>query len=107
MTAARGAFHINGELVPIFGSEPRMREDMVKIAMGTADVRFRGEFADWWTQLDLSYNAGFFSLDQIVNLLSQAGFGVGVGEWRPERSGSYGRFHVASAEEAKRLTKAA
>ena len=43
---ARGAFHIVGELVKIEGS-PSPREDMVKIAMGTADIRYRGEFKAW------------------------------------------------------------
>jgi hypothetical protein len=39
----RGAFHIDGELVRIKG-ELTPREDMVRIAMGTADIRYRGEF---------------------------------------------------------------
>jgi hypothetical protein len=29
-----------------------------------------------------------------VNLFNVAGFAVGVGEWRPERDGSNGMFHV-------------
>src|SRR6058998_1153627 len=41
MTIARGAFHVDGELAQIEG-EPTMREDMVQIAMGTADIRYRG-----------------------------------------------------------------
>jgi hypothetical protein len=34
-----------------------------------------------------------------VNLFNTAGFAIGVGEWRPQRDGSYGMFHIASAEE--------
>jgi hypothetical protein len=33
--------------------------------------------------------------------MQTAGFAVGVGEWRPEKDGQYGRFHVANAEEMK------
>lgn len=99
MTEARGAFHILGELIPIDG-EPTMREDMVRIAMGTADIRHRGEFKTWKAMLSISYNQSAISAEQIVNLLNVAGFGVGVGEWRPERDGSYGRFHVATEQEA-------
>lgn len=40
MTEARGAFHIVGDLARVEG-EPNMREDMVRIAMGTADIRSR------------------------------------------------------------------
>ncbi len=46
-------------------------------------------------------NSGAISAEQIANLLNTAGFGVGIGEWRPEKNGSYGRFHVASTEEAR------
>lgn len=99
MTEARGAFHILGELIPIDGT-PTPREDMVRIAMGTADIRHRGEFKKWRAVLDISYNQSAISAEQIVNLLNVAGFGVGVGEWRPERDGSYGRFHVATETEA-------
>lgn len=99
MTEARGAFHINGELALIEGSEPIMREDMVKIAMGTADLRYRGEFPQWHTTLTIRYNAQTFSPSQILNLFNHAGFGVGVGEWRPERDGSHGMFHVRMNDE--------
>ena len=94
MTEARGAFHIQGELAKIEG-EPSMREDMVRIGMGTADIRYRGEFKEWSTTLEIQYNANAITPEQIVNLFNLAGFGVGVGEWRPEKDGSYGRFHVA------------
>jgi hypothetical protein len=48
----------------------------------------------------IQFNANVISAEQIVNLLTLAGFGVGVGEWRPERNGSFGRFHVATEETA-------
>src|SRR5690242_1310062 len=35
----RGAFHIDGEYAVINGT-PNIREDMVRIAMGTADIRY-------------------------------------------------------------------
>ena len=93
MTVARGAFHVVGELAEIEG-KPSMREDMVRVGMGTADIRYRGEFKAWATTLTITYNAAALSVEQIVNLYNLAGFGIGVGEWRPEKDGSYGRFHV-------------
>jgi hypothetical protein len=94
MTIARGAFHVEGELARIQGT-PRIREDMVRVGMGTADIRYRGEFPEWSTTLSIAYNADAISLEQIAGLFRLAGFGIGVGEWRPEKDGSYGRFHVA------------
>lgn len=103
MTVVRGAIHVNGDLVEIQGDKPKMREDMVRIARGTADIRYRGEFTKWWAILDVSYNADVISEAQIVNLFNLAGFGVGVGEGRPERQGAlgWGRFHVATEKEQK------
>tara|TARA_R100001086_G_scaffold39965_1_gene17638 strand:+ start:128 stop:733 length:606 start_codon:yes stop_codon:yes gene_type:complete len=98
MTEARGRFHVEGELIEIIG-EPRMREDMVRVGMGTADIRYRPEFVKWSAILPITYNSTQISPEQIINLLNVAGFGVGVGEWRPEKNGQYGRFHVASDNE--------
>lgn len=104
MSELRGMFHINGELVPIQG-KPSMREDMVRVGMGTADIRYRPEFKTWRVALPIRYNADAISLEQIVNLFNTAGFGVGVGEWRPEKDGLYGMFHVATEADAPKKTK--
>jgi hypothetical protein len=92
---ARGVFHIAGELLPIEGGVPNIREDMVRIGMGTADIRYRGEFKNWSVRVPIRYNAAVLSSEQIVNLFNTAGFAIGVGEWRPQKNGSYGMFHVA------------
>lgn len=96
MTEARGAFHIPGELVRIEGT-PTPREDMVRVGMGTADIRYRGEFREWRAKLIVRFNSRALTGSQIFNLFNTAGFGVGVGEWRPEKDGSYGMFHVEGA----------
>ena len=95
MTELRGAFFIDGELAEIKG-KPNMREDMVRVGMGTADIRYRPEFKAWKVTLPIKYNADKISLEQLVNLFNLAGFGVGVGEWRPEKDGQYGMFHVVT-----------
>ena len=92
---ARQAFHIDGEYAVIEGSEPRMREDMVRVGMGTADIRYRAEFPEWAATLDITYNARSISAEQLVAMFDAGGFGTGIGEWRPERDGQYGRFHVS------------
>ena len=101
-TTARGAFHIVGEMAEIEGT-PEMREDMVRIGMGTADIRYRGEFKKWSTTLTIRYNKNAISDEQIINLINVGGFACGFGEWRPGKDGSYGMFHVAREEELKKL----
>lgn len=99
MTVARGAFHVEGEMVEILESQPVMREDMVRVGMGTADIRYRAEFPGWKAAVRVAYNKHALSREQIVNLFNLGGFGVGIGEWRPERDGSFGRFHVGTEED--------
>lgn len=98
MTFLRGAFHTVGELVEIEGT-PRRREDMVRIAMGTADIRYRPEFPVWAVNLQVRLNTRSMTLEQLMHLFNQAGFSAGVGEWRPERDGQYGMFHVEGVQE--------
>lgn len=91
--STRSAFHVTGEFVEIAGT-PTMREDMVRVGMGTADIRYRGEFPEWSVVLPIKYNAAAITLEQIVNLINLGGFACGVGEWRAEKDGTFGLFHV-------------
>lgn len=93
-TVAKQSHHVLGTLVEIKGSKPRKRGDIVRIGGRSADIHFRGEFPKWECYLDIVYNEAVISLEQLVNLYNVAGFGVGVGDWRPEKSGSHGMFHV-------------
>lgn len=97
MTIIRGALFVEGDLLPIKYSKCVMREDPVKIGMGTADLRYRPEYQDWSVDLVISYNENVLSADQVHNLLRLAGYSVGICEWRPERNGDYGRFDIQKA----------
>jgi hypothetical protein len=103
MTDARTSFFVHGEycerddrdLVEITG-DVQPREDMVRLNGSTADIRFRGQVLEWSATLHISYNESITSFDHIVNMLVAAGYGVGVGEWRPEKDGTFGRFEVVT-----------
>ena len=96
----RGVFFIDGDenqMIEIHSDPPVMREDMCKVGQGVADIRFRGEFRNWWADLTISFNKnGQYTLEQIVNIINAGGYVCGVGEWRPERDGQYGMYHVSS-----------
>jgi len=85
------------QLVPIEGDAPVMREDIVRLAgQGrTADLRYRPEFTDWHATLEVIYVTGAISRGSVLSLINAGGFGVGVGEWRPERKGEFGTFEIA------------
>jgi len=94
MTLARRWFRVPGEFVPIEFDRIEMRTDSVKIGQGTTDLRYRAEFVKWRCKLEIEFNASTTNAAQIVNLFNTAGFGVGIGEWRPEKNGINGTFHV-------------
>ena len=105
-TQIRASFFIEGEgpdqLVEIKGCVPHIREDMVRVGgiNKAADIRHRAQFDDWYADLKIHYNAGgVVTLEQIINLINLSGFCGGVGEWRPERDGSFGTFAVESKKE--------
>lgn len=94
----RGAYFLSsdyGSFARIEGSDPQMREDTVRIGMGSTDLRYRAIFEEWHCDLYLTINTGFgMTFDDIINVINAGGAGVGVGEWRPEKDGIYGRYHV-------------
>ncbi|AWY06861.1 MAG: hypothetical protein [Caudoviricetes sp.] len=94
----RGVFFIDGgfgEFMEIKSDPPIMREDMVKVGMGTADLRYRGEFRNWSATFTLKYDEnGQYPLANIINMINAGGTVCGIGEWRVERDGQNGMFHV-------------
>ena len=72
-----------------------MRTDMVRVGMGSADIRYRPEYPEWDAVLTIEFNSGVISLDQIYQLVKAAGYGCGIGEMRPEKGKfNYGRFRL-------------
>lgn len=99
MTILRGAVFIKGDedgLIEVIypKGDLIMREDVVRIGMGSADLRYRGEIRNWSMKLPIEFNADVLSTEQILNLLQTAGFACGLGEWRPERNGESGTFTI-------------
>ncbi len=75
--------------------DPRIREDVVRVGIDSADLRWRMSFGPgWFAHLQIEFDADKLTSQTIVVLLQRAGFGVGVGEWRPEKGGTWGTFEV-------------
>lgn len=93
--SAYSAFHIPDEFVEIKGT-PTMREDMVRLGgiNRAADLRYRGEFVNWSAEITVFYNRKAISVEQLANLFNLGGFACGLGEWRVEKGGENGQFHI-------------
>lgn len=101
---SKGMFIIaqEGRLTRIeHGLGPKVQEDVVRLPTGAMDLRYRTTFEEWAISLDIEYDADALTLEVIVNMIERAGFGVGIGDWRPQKNGLYGRFQVERGEEGK------
>jgi len=71
-----------------------MREDAVTIGVNTRGLAYRPSYEEWQLRVRIEYNPRLVSRDQLMGLVDQAGWGVGICEGRPERSSAlgWGRF---------------
>lgn len=71
-----------------------MREDAVTIGINTRGLAYRPMYPEWMLRIAIEYNPRIVSEEQVLALLDQAGWGVGICEGRPERSSAlgWGRF---------------
>lgn len=91
-------------LIRIYGTPPEMREDMVKIGSGLnkiANLSYRGQFTVWAMKVSGQFNTTTLTADALAFLIQEAGTACGLGEWRNERKGVFGAFHLADATEEK------
>ena len=98
----RGTVFVDGELLPLKFEKCVMREDMVRIGLGSADMRYRASYLGWSCDVPLQINTSAISLEQVVGVLQHAGFSIGICEGRPQRNGDWGRFEVDLAASAQK-----
>jgi len=88
-----------GMLAPMVCSDPILREDIVRVGQNQTDIRHRPMFEKWSVRIPLQVDEGNLSLQNVIDLITRAGFSVGIGEWRPEKGGEFGRFEVDTSVE--------
>lgn len=108
MTMLRQALFFRGEFSKVEGqqmarihSEPWMREDVVRVGRGGTDLRYRPQFDDWTTSVEVTYIKSLLTRDSVLSLVEAGGLGVGIGEWRPEKSGGFGTFQIDETREVQ------
>ena len=61
-------------------------------------LRTRARFDDWGCRFVIEVDEELVDLTQLGTWLDIAGRRVGVGDWRPDKSGHFGRFETAAIE---------
>lgn len=98
-SVVRQAVFIVGDYFEIKHKRCVMREDTVRVGpftSRTADLRYRPEYQEWSADLSFRFRTDMVTPDQLVALLQNAGFSVGIGEWRPQKDGQFGTFEVVA-----------
>lgn len=81
----------NNGLVPIEFKTLRIDERLMSPKKGSPVLVRIQHFNHWTAHFDISYTTTVYSLEQIVNIINLAGFGIGVGSGR---TSGFGRFKV-------------
>lgn len=90
----------NQSLVRLVTPEPEMREDVCRVGMGGTDLRYRAMYPEGWeATLEVIYVRSALTQESVVSLVQAGGTTVGVGEWRPAKSGDFGTFTIDNARE--------
>jgi hypothetical protein len=90
---------IDDAQINLFGV-PKLHMAMVRSSgmTRTPDVRTRPCFERWACTLKISFPSGKITASGLVALLGGAGQLCGIGDWRPQKGGDFGRFRVVDAQ---------
>ena len=97
-TEFRATMNVIGQkdnLVPIEFTEYHLDEKLMSPKKGAPVLVKLNRFSGWRAKFQISYLENVYSLEQIVNVINLAGFGIGIGSGR---SSDYGRYHVENIE---------
>lgn len=84
-------------LVPVSFAEHHVDEKLMSPKRGAPVLVRLNRFSGWKAEIELSYIDNVYSVDQLVNIINLAGFGIGIGSGR---SSGYGRYHVTDVRVA-------
>lgn len=112
MTLARQCMFFDAEFSKTDGQklarivgEAHMREDVTRVGMGGTDLRYRPEFTEWSTEIEVTYVKSMLTRESVLSLIDAGGMGVGIGEWRPEKKGDFGTYQIDPTRDVAVVSK--
>lgn len=96
MRNVKEGVNVLGDIIPLDYKKEIQVEHWGRMSGMTKAPRkiIRNSFEEWSCELDLEYNQEQLSPEHIINILNWAGFHIGVGAFRKEKTGNYGSFYV-------------
>lgn len=88
------------EKIPLWGI-PKLDMSIVRMAgiSRTPDVRTRAKLDRWAMRVELLWAEPMLNAMKVTQLLISAGFICGLGDWRVEKGGEYGAFHLVEDDD--------
>ena len=86
------------------GEGPNVHKASVKV-MSARVIRTRPQFNGWSAEAVIHYDPTIAEAGDVVRWLETAGRIIGLGDWRPEKSGNFGRFTVDVIESSQGLDR--
>ena len=80
-----------GNLIPIKFTEHYIDEKLMSPVRGKPVLVRMNRFSGWSAEFTIQFTENVYSLEQIINIINLAGFGLGIGSGR---TSGYGRYHV-------------
>lgn len=80
-----------GNLIPIKFTEHYVDEKLMSPKKGSPVLVRMNRFSGWSAEFTIQFTENVYSLEQIINIINLAGFGLGIGSGR---TSGYGRYHV-------------
>lgn len=92
------AVNVVGEgngLVPIKFTNYYLTEKLMSPKRGKPILSRLNNFSGWSADIKISLTDNVYSVEQLINIINLAGFGIGIGSGRPS---GFGRYHVADVK---------
>lgn len=83
--------NILDDMIPVTFCEHIVEEKLMQPKKGAPVLARLNKFNGWTATFRISFVENAFSIDQIIEIITLAGFGLGIGSGRPC---GYGRYHV-------------
>lgn len=85
----------NDNSIPIDFSEAYVDSRVMPLKKGGHTITNLNRFTGWSCNFTIRYTENVYTLNQIINFINLAGFGLGIGSGR---SSGYGRYHVVDVK---------
>ena len=96
-TKVKNAVNIiaNDNSIPIDFAEANVDSKVMPLKKGGHTITKLNRFVGWSCNFTIRYTENVYTLNQIINFINLAGFGLGIGSGR---SSGYGRYHVVDVK---------